>query len=274
MPAPSAFSEIVARTTGCETRLVQVITQGLQTSMRRLQKLDATLLLTELALELEYCAKVFAGGVKTDELVFDELVEFTCTRFGHLSVREVREAFRLAAAGDLGPIDLRAYYGTYTVAMLGELLRGYNTFRQRILVEVRRAEQESLHRAAEEKQRTSWDRAGWELNRVAQLRDMPEPNLQTVTVLDYDVLERRRLLVLTAEQKWQLFEKAGARLQAELRSQIDQAPFGEKVTLRALLERVQNGQTDPTFYVQQVNCAKRMAVLHWIEFERQKPKPN
>ena len=251
--------------------MVNVVLQGLESNMRQRQQTDPALLLTELSLELEHCAKAFAGGLKTEEPVFDDLVEFAATRFGHLGVREIRQAFHLAVAGDLGELNLRAYYGTFTVGMLGEVLRAYDRYRKVLVAEARRQEQAWALEAAEQEKKASWDQEAWELNRVAQLRSQIEPNLDSVSALDFDVLERRGLLVLTAAEKWALFEKAGVQLQAKLQVQASQAAFGEKITLRTILDRVKSGQTDQRFYGMQVGWSKRMAVLQWIERERQRP---
>jgi hypothetical protein len=269
VPAPSAFCETVASVTGCETGLVNHIVQGMACSMRQQQKTDAPLLLTELALELEYCAKAFAGAVKTEELVLDELAEFASTRFGHLGVREIREAFRLAAAGELGDINLRAYFGNFTVVMLGDILRAYDRYRQRIVASVTRLEQEHLQQTEEEKRKASWDYEAWEGKRLAQLKGLLDPDLEKVTALDYDMLDRRGLIKLPVAEKRRLVDQAGLHLQAELHLRLQQAPFGEQLTLRALLERIGTGQADTDFEGRKVNYAKRLAVLEWIEREGQ-----
>lgn len=77
-----------------------------------------------------YCGADIKSAVNVK--VFGECVKLLRSKFGELGVVEIHEAFSMAAAQKI-KADLTAYGGKFTVAMFGNVLSAYRTFRNAIL---------------------------------------------------------------------------------------------------------------------------------------------
>ena len=87
-------------------------------------------------IDLEFCAATYCGAPNTLPETIGEGVKFILSQFSHLGLTEIREAFRLAAAGKI-EADLNAFYGLFTVQMLGKVMSAYDDYRTAIFREVR-----------------------------------------------------------------------------------------------------------------------------------------
>jgi len=100
---------------------------------------------TALLAEIKYCAITYCASPNTEPETLKESVRFVLSQYGHLNVAEIREAFRLTAAGKI-EANLNAYHGQFTIRILGDVLSGYNDMRTQVAREVRarlRAEQDA-----------------------------------------------------------------------------------------------------------------------------------
>lgn len=104
-------------------------------------------------LELEHCATSYCGCPNTSAETMKEATRFVEDQFGHLCVPEIREAFRLAAAGKI-EASLAAYHGTFSVRILGEVLAAYEDHRALTFRRVR-AEQQAKQDAADNLERAA-----------------------------------------------------------------------------------------------------------------------
>lgn len=96
--------------------------------------------------EVKFCAATYCAAPNTERDVLEEGARFIASMFGHLNVNEIREAFRLAAAG-LIAADLTTYYGMFSINILGKVLSAYDDHRTQTYREVRariRAEQDAI----------------------------------------------------------------------------------------------------------------------------------
>lgn len=87
-------------------------------------------------IDLEFCAATYCGAPNTLPETIGEGVKFILSQFSHLGLTEIREAFRLAAAGKI-EADLNAFYGLFTIQLLGKVLSAYDDYRTAIFREVR-----------------------------------------------------------------------------------------------------------------------------------------
>lgn len=94
--------------------------------------------------EVKFCAATYCAAPNTEKDVISESVRFISSQFANLNISEIREAFRLAAAGSI-EADLTAYYGMFSVNILGRVLSTYQDHRTQAYREVRArmAEQEA-----------------------------------------------------------------------------------------------------------------------------------
>ncbi len=64
-----------------------------------------------------------------------ESVRLVHKHYSTLGVVEIREAFSMAAANHFDGVNMTAYFGTFTVSMLGDILSAYIKFRNPIIAE-------------------------------------------------------------------------------------------------------------------------------------------
>ena len=78
------------------------------------------------------------------------------SKFGRLSLAEIREAFSMCAARQLGDINIIAYKGVFTAGIFGEVISAYAAVRDAVVAaldkEAEKEEREALDREVEAKQ--------------------------------------------------------------------------------------------------------------------------
>lgn len=117
--------------------LVKAASNGI--TINSLRNADALRCSAVLQLEIEDCAAAYCAAPNTEGETIVEAVRFALSQFGHLNIGEVREAFRLAAAGKI-EVDLNAYHGLFSVRILGSVLSAYADYRTQIAREIRSRE--------------------------------------------------------------------------------------------------------------------------------------
>lgn len=227
--------------------------------------------------ELDHCAKVYLGAMNTPEDVFEEGVAFIISRFGHIGVFELREAFRLAAAGqlDLDSAAFRAYYGMFTIAGLGAILQAYDRYRAEVVKALRRAEVAELALVSDQNRILTWNTAAWEAARRESLLTMDFPRsdnpndagsdlderamVEYVTAYDYDWLTRSGQLDVSAEEKKAAWEDARLLTLADYKN----LALSSRNFHRALSD-IESGKPNEGFEARRIAAAKRLLVLRWV----------
>jgi hypothetical protein len=247
----------------------QAVADGLGNSLRRAMQTDRQVTTVALFDALNFCALNYCGARDLSDELVDEMVDFCLTRFGGLGVGEVKEAFRLAAAGELGEIDMKAYYGTLTIGSLGEVLRKYQAHRDEIVRAIQKAETAQKRAEYQEKKANYWntDEGKAEImrndeNRLHQLKQMESPTVEDVTVYDYKILEKFTLIGLTKDEKLTLIEQA----KTELRAWANKIRFRPAhVYEKDKAKRYTNGD----FQGDEKARAQQIAVVNWINQNQQ-----
>lgn len=218
-----------------------------------------------LGADLEACAKQYTGCPNTKEMTFDESVEFVLEQFNFLNIGEIRLAFRLAAAGYLEGVSLRAYYGTFTVGMLGEVLAAYREYRDELVKQARRMENEAAALDTGEARKKAHDMEAWETNRMKVLLMLHEPTADNCTAYDYDFLTRRGEINLNDDEKKAMFQRRYDLVVREMyRSMEDATPYRKREMLNEI-EQAKQGKYTEGFRSKMTVAGKRLAVLDWIE---------
>lgn len=109
------------------------------------------LAISALQTEIEFCAVTYCACPNTPADTIEESVRFISSQFAHLNIAEVRESFRLTAAGKTDA-NLNTYYGQFSVRILGEMLQAYDDQRTQVYREMR-ARLQAEQDAAENEQR-------------------------------------------------------------------------------------------------------------------------
>lgn len=221
-----------------------------------------------LVAELEGCAKQYTGCPNTKDLVFDEAAEFVIDQFGLLNIGEIRLAFRLAAAGEFEGVRLVAYYGTFTVGMLGEVLAAYKDYRGEAVRHFRTIENVSAVLQSGEERQRQHDMEQWENNRISLLKLLHEPTINSVTAYDYEFLTRRGEIALTDDQKRAMTERCVTQTIAEIHRDMEGVTSYRRKELTTEVEQARSGKYTEGFRNRMAVVGKRLAVLDWIQSQR------
>lgn len=101
--------------------------------------------------EVKYCATAFCAAPNTESTTIDECAATILAHYPHFNVAEIREAFRMASIGDLD-VNMNAYYGLFSVRIVGDILSAYSDHRTQVVRQVR-ARMQAEQDAAENEQR-------------------------------------------------------------------------------------------------------------------------
>lgn len=215
-----------------------------------------------LTAQMEFCAKSYCHCQKTEEMVFDECVEFMVERFGMLNIGEIRQAFRLAAAGELENVTLEAYFGTFTVGMLGKLLFAYCEYRKRVVAEVVAAEKLAEYAETVELRSEKHDLTNWSEKRLAWLRGKEDLSVEHCTAFDFEHFKGLGELELPDEARRKLLWKDALALAfGDVNDAALRGDFGAK----QLLLKLGAGQKDEGFYQKRLMYYRRLLVVDWIK---------
>jgi len=122
-------AKVVSKRMSLPLDKMQVIVNGYRNKIRDLNQTEAV---NHLQKSLAYLTKLYMGvqlGAEDTPLLV-EGADFVRTKYSHLGLEEIREAFRLA--NDL-QVNLKAYYGTFSLISIGELLDTYTKYRNKVI---------------------------------------------------------------------------------------------------------------------------------------------
>jgi len=269
---PNELLPALAVTCECNQAVVSAVVDGLNISMRRD---DRNAVIAKLTIDLEYCAAVYCGAdaLKNSD-VLDEAIYFCISRFAQLGVGEIREAFSLAAAGDLGDIDLSAYHGRFTIKILGEVLKSYLDFREKVVRELRRAELEAAEAEREAEKRANmseWSvkHEGWCKDKIAGWLAGELPTYDGIAVTIYDYLVETGELELTKEAKLALMERAKPLVVSSYTKDLNEETNEfRKRSIRNIIDNARRGELAGYFVGRQKLAAKQLAVLDYLTFQK------
>jgi len=212
--------------------------------------------------ELTYCATNFSGARDVPDDMLDEAAEFVSTRFGQLAVVEIREAFRLAAAGEIGDVDMKAYYGQFTIVILGAVLSAYLVYRTRITAGIKRAEAEAEAEAAAATRREQWDETEWATSRLQTLKQLAFEDgltMDDVGEIDYTTLERLGMYTPDPVKKLAAWERSDS----AVRSEIATAAMSD-ISMRTMLQHLTTSFVKE-FQAKRVGWCRRRLLVDWVE---------
>ena len=86
--------------------------------------------------EVKYCATAFCAAPNTEAATIDECAATVLSYYSHLNIAEIREAFRMASVGEI-EVNMNAYFGLFSVRIVGDILSTYNDHRAHTARQVR-----------------------------------------------------------------------------------------------------------------------------------------
>ena len=269
-PASSPLVSVVSSKAGISNEVSECVAKSVSgVTIRAGVAEDTEMFMLALVAELEGCAKQYTGCPNTKDLVFDEAAEFVIDQFGFLNIGEIRLAFRLAAAGEFEGVTLRAYFGTFTVGMLGEVLAAYKEYRGEAVRHFRTVENASAALQSGEERQRQHDMEAWEQNRIKFLKLLHEPTIDNCTAYDYEFLTRRGEINLTHEQKKAMLQRRFDAVVKEIHRDMDGATPYRRKEMTAEIESARKGKYSEGFKNKMVIAGRRLAVLDWINNQRE-----
>ena len=88
-----------------------------------------------IAENLMICAALYCGMID-GEIMKQTIIEaskFVLSKFQHLGVAEIKDAFQMAAANEFENINMTAYFGQMSIATLGDILYAYTKHRNKTI---------------------------------------------------------------------------------------------------------------------------------------------
>lgn len=265
LPALKELQTVCANI-GSSLTSVGLIAKGVfQDNIRALAKQDPSRAALELTVIVEFCAKTYCGGVKTERIVYEEAVRFTMARFGHLNPEEIKQAFSLGAAGALD-VNMATYYGIFTVSMLGEILLAYDNYRSRIAMEILRVEREQQ----ETNKKSTWDQNEWGRQRLEKFKSLQSPTYSDFSETDYNYFLKTGDLVHTQEEKRKAWEDARLfaiqEFEADAHTELTTRKNPQlSILLKNAAQAGRDGVENEKFTIRRTAIAKSLLVMRWAE---------
>lgn len=244
----------VAASSGVCLANVETIAAGLAQTMRRLERDDSDGFFLAVAAVLKNCARTYCGASKIEEATIEEMGMFVLDRFGMYGVAEIELAFSLAAAGELGEsVDLKSYYGQFSVAALGGVLNAYRNYRSRVVLELS-ALNSKLELAAPKQ---VFDPEEFIYSRLESLFAKETVTVKDFTKFDYEVfVDTAKLCMLPKAECFAVWEESTAAVNRIL---SNQSLLGDREA-RRLINWVEN----PDFKSRRQDWSRAEVLRRWF----------
>jgi len=208
---------------------------------------------------------------KEDGPLIVEGADFVRTKYSHLGLEEIREAFRLA--NDL-QVNLKAYYGTFSLISIGELLDAYTKYRNKVinqLLDEQKRIDDAKRKEAEkvDKNKEAVQDAIEAFTLAVKCKDeMPMfDNWAAIPQNWYDILLREKLIEVTPEMKKKVATIAKDRARLEFESCIYSDKFVEvdKVHAKKIIKLLSNDELHPDFVARWKSIYSKKIVWEYIK---------
>lgn len=254
---------------------VSNIASAPQSCMKLLSQEQLMILLPS---EIESIALNYCGAVMGDRLreTVIECYDFLRLNYNGLAFPEIKRAFVLAAAGTI-EVDLKAYNGNFTVRILGETLKEYMRYRNRIQNKLKAAEKEQNEVEIDEKVRSYYASEeglkqvdAYYEDTLKKYIESPKLTVNDVTSRMYLYLENKGLITLTPVEKREYYKKAKDLYTAELTLELSTANAVNKLSIKETLAIITDKSDSTSIKISDainarcVVLAQRLVVLDYI----------
>lgn len=238
---------------------LRVIKEGTQAPLRSFPREEAT----EGVLRMLYlCASLYMGAKPPENkddvdkiMLYQKAASFILDNFAWISAKEIDEAFALASSGKI-KANLKAYYGTFSIEAIGELLQAYKVYRNRVLAavqeEIKRKEKEEEEKANREMKNLQ-ARAEFckeVLTWVAMSNEdcPPFEDWREIPSIKAEAAFKSGAIIFEGDEakiKAEIWRKAGSltlkEMERETRQEIEEGRKGQS-SIKALLKTIKEGQ--------------------------------
>ena len=232
----SVFLQSVASTSNKGSMAVAAVAQGV---LQPIRTIEISLVSAFLSGELQQLANQYGNRQQVDEAVLDECMEIVISRYGHLGLNEIREAYRMWVAKDLGEMkEAEMYGGVYQARHLGAVLSAYDEKRKSVFAMLHKkadeAKAEHLSKQQHEQRQKEFD--GWFVKEVANKKGSTE-SWQDVPEYWYKTALRLGMIEINKEEANQTWIKATAVAKREMTNELQEEP--NLITRKSLLQSLE-----------------------------------
>jgi len=265
-----------------EIRLLESIATNLDIKPQRLKlilkadgypisEMDKKDVALNVSATLAICSSIYCGmqTSKTTELLFQEATNFVYKFYSYLGIEEIKEAFAMSSANYFDGIDMKAYFGTFTIAMLGDILTAYGNYRNKVIF---KTQQEFEKQNAEQKRNEKISELS-ALHRVEVLKKLSEAkgknlyeSYEQIPTYYCQILIDNNLLNIAHERKVQIWEQA-----KELSKREFQLIAGntnrifEAKSARNILEQITSGLENQNFKDSATRIYSKLLVFEYLK---------
>jgi hypothetical protein len=201
--------------------------------------------------------------------LFQEATNFVYKFYSYLGIEEIKEAFAMSSANYFDGIDMKAYFGTFTIAMLGDILTAYGNYRNKVIF---KTQQEFEKQNAEQKRNEKISELS-ALHRVEVLKKLSEAkgknlyeSYEQIPTYYCQILIDNNLLNIAHERKVQIWEQA-----KELSKREFQLIAGntnrifEAKSARNILEQITSGLENQNFKDSATRIYSKLLVFEYLK---------
>jgi hypothetical protein len=248
-----------------------------------LYRFEPAAVVVAISVSLERVAHDVLGAVQTKPEQIDAATLWVIAYYKHISVHEIGLAFDLALAGKLGDVDVNAYYGQFSMALLSRVLLTYSEYRSVAVTLIQRGVQSDsdVNVSLLEASTDSLD-----LARISFLSTC-DVAVTRVFTRDYKLLRIHRDWRPESENMVDIYNQAAVELRREIKERMNQrvnaafgnddrmmgakvANTGDEILLRKLsdLDIDFNPKQPCELALGLWRLAAIIAVKHWIQTQQ------
>lgn len=237
-----------------------------------IKKLNENLKLAVLFLANTYTAANFKLPLsEQNKQIIEAAAEFVCTMFAQLAPEELKEAFKMAAAGRFEGLNIETYYGKFSVQILGKVLKAYIEFRKKCLAKYENMLQIEQSRAEDinkdEKNAVIRSEIAQIYNEIKkEYIDTGEIKEGLIRAFWAKILIEEKIINFTDKQKLEIYRQAKEKTKKEFNKMLlkNDLKAVQKVQIRNILKELKQGIEAPNFKAAAINEYSRLLIIKSI----------
>jgi len=197
-----------------------------------------------------YLANTYTGANfsnppdQDEQRTLDASSKFILNKFPMLHMKELEEAFSMCMSGKLGNLNIEAYYGKFTIQMLGKVVRAYINHRSSFLVKLNQVQQQELETSNEGiKEQKNQEAKEYVLKEYKDLKTKFEASgdmeILESSIYPYwgKILVESQIINFTHDQKKEIVEEAKSLTMKGINAKMNESTNpNERRSLRSLLQ--------------------------------------
>ena len=237
-----------------------------------IKELNEKLKLAILFLANTYTAANFKTPLnRQNKQIIEAAAEFVISMFPQLAPEELKEAFKMAAAGRFEGLNIEIYYGKFSVQILGKVLKAYIEFRKKCLakyenmLQIEQSRAEDINKEA--KNAAIRTEIGQIYNEMKKLYiDKGEIKEGLIKAFWAKILIEEKIIDFTENEKLSIYSQAKEKTKNEYKKKLlkNEVKASEKMQVRNLLKELKEGVETQNFKAAVINEYSRLLIIKSI----------